>query len=244
MCEEFRDTQEVHSVHLSPGVKPILACVYPWEDRNKLFEGVTQICQEPEQVDYYADPQANHRRGHLHNGSQTYVISSVSGNVKISTTYKDCTGLVVVGDSSDGSGVLSLLTHQDPRHFVRGSGAMQKKWVTDVTTRLTELRDRCRAGSIDCLIVGGKFLSYDTLNKPDLYDFSKSLECMHAVVVDTLGFEPVCLLPPGESCEEADVILETQNKRLHVVRCQHPYATSLPYTLSQLPKVVRANAGA
>lgn len=234
--------------HLIEGVYPIVACLTSPEDEGfkedllPIIEGFKNS-KEALDVDWNMGKATLDKQGFLNEGSATYVISTIDSLNKFSEDFMRCTGLVVAGTEKRTGKRISLLTHQDPFYVL--TILNKDKFTADLENRLYEMRRRCVEGTIDAVVVGGRYIinggDNDGANATE--DYPASLELLGKEVEKVLGFEPTVIngpknirrLPnksenPKEKIVHAldSVYYDTKNNRLYLVRPKILNAKSFP----------------
>jgi hypothetical protein len=227
-----------HGSHLIEGARPIIACLISPEDFGELLVpmyrdfNVRNPLKTIHNVDWNMDKATLDKQGFLNEGSFTYVISTIDNFNKFSESFLRCTGLVVAGTEKRTGKRISFLTHQDPNHVLTD---LKDKFTADLETRLYEMRKRCVEGTIDAVIVGGRYIvdAGDDAGANVTEDYPASLELLEKEVKKVLGFEPTVIngpknirrLPKKEGAltdktEHAvdNVYYDTEQNRLYLVR--------------------------
>lgn len=207
------EVNPLHSEHLAPGEKPIIACVGTFED----FEGEFQKnVDNPENVDWFATKPEMVKKNLLNAGVETYVISPLDNKDKRSDGYSPCTGVIVVGRDKDTKENISFLTHQ---YFTKLSHFdFLPSFIGDLKKRLEETKERCIPRTIDVVVVGGL---YNDNGVEEEY-YKKAINVLSQNIRDAFGFEPVIITGPKTNIDfdeqEEDIILDTKNRRLYIAR--------------------------
>jgi len=203
------ESKPILSEHLAEGFRPIMACVGTEEQ----YGGETSKIQNIESVglgvDYYLHPEEAKNHNLKNAGLMTYVISPVDGKPKFTKALSNCTSLVAVGRENGSETELSILTHQDPREFLKNA---KSAFVSHLRESLVELKEKCSKGSIDVALAGG-----DYYNEAHYLRYQESLELLVSVVQEVFGFEPTVISGP-KSSERDNIYFDTAERRLYVVR--------------------------
>ncbi len=148
----------------------------------------------------------------------SYVISDVDGSNKESRNYGPCTGIVAVGLGKDGKNI-SLLTHHAPMAFDKDD------FFEGVADRLRKLQEEAVPGTVDVVIIGGneyerrKFFIKNT----DDSEYKKIAGQLAKLSRDILKVEPRLFGPVVDnftSSGATSVLLDTENRRLHMLRTE------------------------
>lgn len=188
--------------HLAPGIKPILPHVGNLDDfgggGTTTFYNYGVASSESGDVDhinYNSTLETAEEKGFLH-GTESghYYISAINERDKFSENYYICTGIIVAGIHKDSGKNISFMTHQSPGGFLRID---RDKFIGDLQQRLRELKEMCKEGTIDAVIVGGKS------SNADKQDYLDSVELLSTEIAKTLGFEPLVINGPQTSLDDA-----------------------------------------
>lgn len=223
MNERMHDAapDTLRSEHLKEGVRPIVACVgdelqfAPDEQREYWgYRGISGRLKAAHNVDYFEDPDRLRDNGYLNSGERSYVVSTVDERDKYSVKFRNCTGVAVVGTDRETQKNISLLSHEDPDHFL-SSGDNALRFAHDLRERLREVKTQCEDGTIDAVIIGGNHFG-DVGHYADKYRSSVAL--LTGEVYRVFGFAPVVITGPKTVSGEDDVYLDTVNRRLYIMR--------------------------
>lgn len=229
---QSKNTNEKKS-HLNEGIKPIyvsLMSTYPSEFNVYTFVDIYNVVDEfkddlrTHNINW-ADKEVNlDSKKYLHAGLQSYVISSIDEDRKFSKGFHACTGLVVVGVDKNIGKNISFITHQFP--IALSNEDKKVKFLSDLNTKLMEMRDRCIPGTVDAVVVGG---SYVKDKESDDYPmvlkyYPMSVDLSSDGVRNIFGFEPMIVNGPKDSrflngeLNEDSIYFDTNQRRLYFVR--------------------------
>lgn len=207
------------------GAKPIIACAGSFNDyvyhdidpeQVPIEENFNERLNNVYNVNYSSFPDDLKKRDFLNAGWNTYVLSVVDNNNKFSEGFFDCTGLIVAGIDKETGKNISFLSHQDPKEFLLEK---KKDFIKHLEQRLADIKNRCVLGTIDAVIVGGKYLagnnSKGVSNKKIYLD---SIELLSLEIKKTLGFEPVVINGPKKISGKDDIYYDNENRRLYFLR--------------------------
>ena len=248
------------SEHLK-GANPIVACVETYDDKSSFRERVDEYADANDTlyVDFFQMPEQSDKKGIKSGGEQTYVISPSNELNKLSTLYKNCTGVVVTGQSKDTGKNISLLTHQNPRHFLP-EGNARNSFLSHLRDGLLDLKEKCVPETVDAVIIGGnypskeyddtekrtayqekhtgtvKILSYkdETLRDKSRLAYLDSVKLLSKEISDVFGFEPVIITGPKGTEGSDCVFYENDSRHLTLVRPEVGNATTESFTLKDL----------
>ena len=204
-----------HREHLIEGVKPIIACVGTYKDysegdpEDQWFEKFKTGTANLTDVDWHFSD--SHRGG--------AVASPIDSSYKKTEGLADCTSLVVSGVDKETGLNISFLTHQDPKQFLNDNSNLKTEFVEYLRSLLIELWKRCKPGTIDAVLVGGRYKDGKTFfgvyfRKQDYID---SLKLVGAEVKTALGFEPQVINGPNLSYQD-EIYYDNDNRRLYFLR--------------------------
>src|SRR3989344_6643167 len=231
-----------------PATGPIVACVGPeksfgFKDRRRLEK------MRPVSVDWFGGEEEWNVHEQKNGGKFSYVISKVDAENKFSEGYVVCTGVAAVGfDRMTGKNI-SLLTHENSK------SVRTEEFRNHLVERLAELAHRSDIKNIDAVIFGGSYpmrSSRDDKDEIDIEDegkesdaYRRAIEILRSAVTETLGIDPHIVAGPNTNVSSGDwrpsevrVVLDTQRRRLYVVRPEQPGQgeTNVSFPASQLEK--------
>jgi hypothetical protein len=124
------------SEHLKEGVKPIMVCLRTqhYSMENSVSEDSVSRKSNTHNVDYYRKADDLAKKSFMSNGDGTYVVSTVDSLDKMSSGLMDCNGVLVAGKDKETGEEISLLSHQDPKHFLMKDNS--EKFKNDLRGRL------------------------------------------------------------------------------------------------------------
>jgi hypothetical protein len=211
------------SEHLKAGIKPIIACIGSRDDIGidlDVLRAADTENNNVHNVDYYKSSESVKAKKFL-GGGQTWTISTVDNLNKFSNEFYNCTGLVVVGKDKVTGQNISFLSHQDPTMFLK---SLKKVFIKDMKKRLVEIKNKCEAGTIDAVVVGGQY----PLNQPHSQfedtppqrrqEYVNSVNFLSSGVKQVLDFEPIVINGPKTGMSHDDVYFDNENRRLYFMR--------------------------
>ena len=214
--------------HLNKGVKPIIACLGSYDDFgaggivsliNTLHSSSAGL-NDVHNVNFYDSVSTNAEKRFL-GGGRTWTISTIDDLDKFSDRFYDCTGLIVTGRDKVTGKNISFLSHQDPTQFLKTE---KRKFSSHLKDRLMEILDKCEKGTIDAVVVGGKYPEDDEndfthSNGRIRQNYLDSIKFLSGEVQQALGFEPVVINGPKIDAYDYDVAYyDNENRRLYFVR--------------------------
>lgn len=178
------------------------------------------------EIDYHASVNYFKRLHMLHNGSETYVISTCSPQDKFSKDYYNCTGIIMVGKDKNSKKQLSIMTHQDPEKFLT---TKKEDFIDDLSIGIERIKDHTEQDSIDVIILGGH---------NNLKEYEQSLVLLNKVITEKLNIEPTVIAGPDLRGGPTHAYFNTQKRRLYLIR-QAPREDSTNYNFkpSEYPEV-------
>ncbi len=229
--ENLVSPDTLHSEHLNEGVKPIMVAVGTHDELGKT-DAVKRIVRDGENVDYWATGKELDKRAIRNGGDGTYVISNLDNKDKFTKGLRNCTGLIASGIDKETGENISFITHQFPNKFLHSK---RDEFERDLGGKLSELKVRCKDGTLDVVILGGNYLStedrtFGFLGKKDPEGFYQktyieSIKALAGKVESELGFEPVVAVGPkmtggtswGKPIEE-NIFYDTKERRVYLER--------------------------
>ena len=185
------------SEHLSEGVRPIIACVGTYDQYGKETAEIQKISHIGHNVDLFSSPEKLINQDLKNDGEMTYVISAVDDRPKFTEQLFSCSSLVAAGISLDSNTNLSLLTHQDPYSLLINN---KDAYVRDLKERLSELKNKCREGTVDLVIVGGQVG----------IKYAETMEMLGTIVQEVFDFSPVIITGPKDG-DQDDIFYDNDN---------------------------------
>ncbi|MFA5831637.1 MAG: hypothetical protein WC878_07475 [Candidatus Paceibacterota bacterium] len=207
------------SEHLNSGIKPIMVCVDTTDHRSE-FEKKDFREKMPSalHVNFYAYPEDLDDENIKNAGIGTYAVSPVNEQNKFSRGYCECTGIVVSGIDKETGKNISFLSHQDPNELLTGH---PEKFSADVHSRLLEIKNRCKEGTIDAVIAGGNYITKKG-NKGALKstreNYGDVIPALSEEVRSVLGFDPAVVVGPKNVPGDDHLYFDNDNRRLYVFR--------------------------
>lgn len=204
--------------HLIEGVSPIIACV---ENIGTHEPSAHSELPDVKLVSLYGDETLMKKEGFLKAGVEGYVISPIEKINLSSNEFADCTGTIVVGIEVESGENIAFMSHQNPDHFLNGD---KEDFIRDLQYRLREIKDRCKEGTIDVVLFGGRFSHIRGYKESDPYrkifiqDYIDSIKLLSKQIQEALGFSPEVIVGPKLSPSTDTVTFDTQNRRLFLTR--------------------------
>lgn len=200
--------------HLEKDFKPIVTCItevksgeegsaFPFKDIAR------KSSEDVENINYSASTNRLRENNILNGGYQTYVISDLNSKDKYSTGMYDCTGIVLVGEDVKTNKNISILTHEDPKQFLKPN--LVDSFKEHLILSLEKILNNSKKGSIDVLIVGGHTIGYNGKN-----NYIESIEFIRQIIKDKLGFDPTVVTGPKGGTGPSHVYFDNDNRRLHL----------------------------
>ncbi len=201
------------SEHLIEGVSPIVACVGSLEDflSSEIFLKCPKTpidisnslsLSDLKNIDWLNGTYGS-KEGEdvLTAGPRGYVISAIDNSNKFSLGFGSCTGLIVAGIDKETGENISFITHQ-PSFNSTG-------FADDFEKRLQEMKNRCKFGTIDAIIVGGGI-------SKEYY--IRELKLFLPVMQRILGFQPIVINGPKVGTGKDDIYYDNKHRRLYFLR--------------------------
>ena len=219
----------VKSEHLDKGVKPIMACVGSFDDfgyieRNNIRRSFRENQEGSHDVNFLY-PTTFYNRKNFLNQERAFTISTVDNFDKFSELYIDCTGLIVTGKDKISGENISFLTHQNPDEIL---SANKSSFIESLKKRLDQVKEKCRKGTIDAVIIGGNYIVVDKNKKEDLDEDKKhykkqyleSIKLLTEEIKKFFDFEPVVINGPKLTTGTDNVYYDNKHRKLYFMRQQ------------------------
>ena len=214
---------------LREGVRPIMACVGSKKDFGTQNDEIEAKFDSPDvkHIDYSDEVENHIKNGFRHGGFETYVMSKIDSQNKISSEFYDCTGIVAVGVDKESGENISFMSHQDPKEFLYG---YKEKFLKDLIAHLRELINRSEAQTLDITIFGGNFLTpgryLNIQNESYIKNYLESISTMSNIIRFEVGFEPVIISGPKIIAGYDTAYFDNKERRLYLVRPKIDRASS------------------
>jgi hypothetical protein len=224
--------------YLEKEKKDILACIGTYRDfeegKFKLCETLLSPTSDNESgiecVDYFArSPEGKNA------GTETYVISAISGSDKMSRYLEDCMSAVVAGKNKKTGENISFLSHQDPMKFLLKE-MCKEQFIADFSEQLWNMKKLCRKGTIDAVFSGGSYILNESV--PPQYwkeatetreRYIQSILLLSEIAEKILGFEPFVITGPKMTARSDAILYLNQYRHLYLVRPESGNITSEGY---------------
>lgn len=225
--------------HLIKGVKPIMACLGSFEDFEKSHD-FSDILEEEnlqnlQNVNWHTGRYESDNQDFLTAGPGTYLISAIDGLNKFSQQYGPCTGLIVTGVDKETGENISFVTHQIPSAIL---GPKRESFIENLKARLLKMEERCKLGTVDAVVVGGKYSA--DFNADFRENYLQSIKLISGEVEKLLHFEPIVYSPKTTEQINArgdDMYFDTRNRRLYLLRPKiEPHTGTGSFTQSGIEK--------
>jgi hypothetical protein len=209
--------------HLARGNKQIFACVIESEKGELPKEIVTRIERayaRPKGKVQYEDQPIETIFSASPNQEERLAFVEPNSSDKISTEFRNCVGLVVVGKRKATGKQVSFVFHASPDEFVFSDASQQMKVRNAIRERLAFMKQKCESGSIDAILVGGNDPTGDASLTGALTkdDYRTLVEAYGSVVQGVLGFEPAVIVPPLQEAGDTHLYFETATRRVFLYK--------------------------
>lgn len=214
--EQFKSQSQENKIEHLEGVKPIVASL----ETVEVLEGARFRDVDTEMISLYEKPDSAHEKGYIKNGNEGYIISGITDSEKMSFNYAECTGVAVVGIDIDTGENISFLTHQNPSYFLKKH---RSEFIQDMRSRLLEVKERCKDGTIDATIFGGRYAyarEYRGSKDEKIFikEYVNSVKLLGRLIDTNLGFSPTVIVTPKFNSSFDAVVFDTENRRLYLTR--------------------------
>lgn len=259
--EGFRSKiNTLESEHLNKGVKPIMGGVY---DRNNLDRETEYFLDDfkknAEFVNFEYSEEDLKKNEILNGGKNTYLISRFDNKDKYSTSFLDCTGMVVSWIDKNTGEKMSFLTHQNYSSFVEDNKEILFKFKGDINKSLDFVSTNAIPGTVDVAIFGGNdkededsnsFEDFqygrsdiDDFAKEKFFTYKKSISLLNNIVSSKLGFSPVVIEGPNENFDTTNhglsVYFDNRNRRLYLLRAKNNSVNNEEFIADNLDEQIR-----
>jgi hypothetical protein len=226
--------EALHSEHLAKGIKPIMTCVgtpkqyslHPGAEK-KGFRDKYRLKEDGiQEVEYWEHPHSAKKQGFKkEKGPErdercSYIISPINNRDKSSKEFYDCTGVIAAGKDRETGEEVSFMSHQDPKYFLTGTGNYGtgefEKFSQDLKERLEEMRSRCKEGTVDMIVWGGKYVTGKCMDhRPN---HLRSIRLLSRLISGVFGFKPTVVVGPKTQGGPDDVFYSNEERRLYLRR--------------------------
>ncbi|MFA6325276.1 MAG: hypothetical protein WCX46_03570 [Candidatus Paceibacterota bacterium] len=229
-------TAEVKKQHElgKEGFKPIRACLI---DSTKpldeiTIEAIERIKKDGLFVDYDGENTFLEKNNLRNAGENSYVISESNEEPKYTERVCNCTVVVGVGEEIGSKKQISFMSHQDPDAFLSDK---KENFTTDLIEATQEFKKKVKENSIDILVLGGRTGFWD--------EYEESIKCVADVFTKEFSLEPTIMTGPNTKMNRAEidfnrdstgVYLDTQNRRLYILRPSQESKVNEDYLPSEL----------
>jgi hypothetical protein len=173
---------------------------------EKTEKTLIKIIKNGVNVDYEGYETDYEQTKMINRGEQTYVISQCTPEDKYSKNFYDCTSIILIGKSISSKKQLSIMTHQDPSKFLERH---KEHFEYDLVRSIDMLKSKTEINSIDAVVLGGH---------DDLKVYQQSIKRIDEILLYELHSSPTVLTGPDLRGGPTDIFLDTQNRRVYVVR--------------------------
>ena len=198
------------------GPKPIRACIVEIGQTDLYTEEmIVSIKKSGVDVNFYGSSDFYEKNNIDNGGNYTYAISDIDYKNKFSEGYKNCTGVVAVGEEVETGNQISFMSHQYPDEFLYDN---KDKFVNDLVEKMQLLNDKTKKGSIDVVIFGGnsaKSEYYSIFKK----NYKESINIINKTLKANFDISPTVMVGPADLLHcYTSVYLDTSNRRLYILR--------------------------
>jgi len=218
------------SAHLEKGIKPIIVCIGTPEDFETKKDSPKKTIHilgldNVQNIDWVSGSYEFQIEKPLTAGPKTYIISPIDDFNKYSKSFTRCVGLVITGVDKETGKNISFLLHSDPVSFLFSE---KNNFTTDLNKQLVKIKERCKPGTIDAVIIGGRYFGDDELDNYQVSQlYPDAINLLGTETKQVLGFEPIVINGPKNSREKWDEIYYDNNHRkLYFIRPKVNKSTS------------------
>jgi len=208
---------------------PITACIGAPETFSKEDSEALAALQS-EFVDYKGSRGDARELNQTRGMDPAYVISALSNTNKHSNKYINCIGAaLVVTDVATGKNI-SLLSHQHVLNLIgKSSQKLKDQDFRDAFSNLLhEFMRRTEKGTRDAVIFGGNYFRNERARDANMPtssfadNYVDAVKVLSATIAEVIGLDAHVVVGPQTRGGDIDVTLDTQNRRLYIVRLEQP----------------------
>lgn len=225
--------------HLNKNVSPIIGGVYDRHNLDRETEYfLDDFKKDAEFVNFEYKESELKENGMLNGGRETYVISNCNNKNKYSTSFLDCTGLVVSWVDKTTGETMSFLSHQNYSSFVEDGNEILIKFKNDLNKKLDFVLDKATPGTIDVVLFGGNdkeeidsdpfedfryaLSNIDDFTKSPFTTYEKSISLLNNIINNKFKFSPTVIQGPNQNFDTNNhclsVFFDNNNRRLYLLR--------------------------
>lgn len=212
---------------------PIRACIV---DINKIDNYTKQeidlIEKHGVNIDFFESKEYFSENKIINKGDRTYVFSDIDSTDKFSRAYKNCTGIIMVGEDKENGKQISFMSHQDPSEFLF---ELKNEFVNDLVNNIKIFKDKIKENTFDVVVFGGNY-SKDKEDKEYRKNYKNSINLIGSIFKENFNIDPAVITGPSSislASSASNLYFDTQNRRLFLVRRfqennknNHEYLTS------------------
>lgn len=239
---------------------PVIACVGDRASFGREFADL-EFDLDAIPVDWFGSLPSLDALDQRHPGrSHTYVMSKLDATNKVSRGYANCTGFVALGYDARAGENVSILSHQNPGHFLKEGN--RDDFERHLAESIGELLSRTESGTIDISLFGGNWYRQESLEDsfpdPEIREligkkiphwdemrdepkrvYGESIAYLGRRIEVLTGTEPHVLMGPNTEIGKAastptDVLLDTAHRRLYMIRPIQSTASDLSFKPSEI----------
>lgn len=205
----------------------IVACIgEPFSFDERSYEDIEAL--DADELHYSREPEEHEKRGEKNAGRGSYVISAISERNKQSGGFKNCTGLVLVGTDISSGHTVSMMSHQHAEQILLRKA---DEFDRDLVASLQAFVAQTQEGTRDAVIVGGNYFSASAGYKNRSLatfgtNYVDSIKKIARPVREIMHVEPHVVIGPSMASGKqhaADVALDTEHRRLYILRPPQPH---------------------
>jgi hypothetical protein len=191
-------------------------------------------------VDLYSSQEDANKIGAKKSKEIAYVISDINDHDKISSKYKNCTGVILSGIDKQNKKPISLITHQNPGYILHGEG---EDFIVDLQEAIKKFKSQCEEKTIDTVIIGGQVLKFKGL--PDTNpaqkliseEYKNFLRLVSELLQKEFGFTPIVVGGPKTDKGTDMLIYKNDTRRLFLYRNKNAGDFSGPFKASTINQI-------
>ncbi len=225
--------------HLKSPELQIVTCLDTIED-SKTPEDID--VNKLDIIDLYSSQEDATKFGARKSKEIAYIISGINDHDKISSKYKNCTGVIISGIDKQTQKPISLITHQNPGYILHGEG---EDFTLALQETIEKFKSQCEDKTIDAVIMGGQILKFKGLSDASpaqkflTEEYKNFLKLVSKLLEKELGFVPVVVGGP-KTDKGIDMILYKNNtRRLFLYRNKDAGGFSTPFEANMIEQIYK-----
>jgi len=196
--------------------KPIRACIIDLDNIDDHTQKIIgSIRKNGVNVDFSGSKDFYKKNKIDNKGDYTYAISDISNQDKFSNRYRNCTGIIAVGEDVKIGEQISFMSHQYPEEILKKH---RHEFVKDLVVKIQLMKKITKSGSIDVVMFGGNTTKNDHYIKYK-EDYGESVDLINKTLKKNFDISLTVIIGPADLFNsQTSVYLDTSNRRLYILR--------------------------